>query len=72
MPTVSLSKGNEALATFVPKHKAHALEALKQCKLAHTAKFGIVTEHQGQAVIRNTADKWWTWTPALIAGQLGV
>jgi hypothetical protein len=55
VPTVSLSKGNEALATFVPKHKAHALEALKQCKLAHTAKFGIVTEHQGQAVIRNTA-----------------
>lgn len=52
---VNVAKGNEALATFVPKHEAHAPKALKQRKSAHAAKIGVVVEHPGQAVIRNTA-----------------
>ena len=48
-----LTKGNEPLPTLVPKDKAHALEALKQRKSAHTAKFGIVAEHPRQPVVRN-------------------
>ena len=53
-PTVNLTKGNEALLAFVPKHEADGLKALKQRKSAHAAKFGIVVQHPGQPVIRNT------------------
>jgi hypothetical protein len=53
--TVNLTKRNKTPPTFVPKREPHALEALKQRKSAHAAKFGMLTEHPGQTVIRNTA-----------------
>jgi hypothetical protein len=42
-------------AAEAPKHKAHALKALKQRKPAHAAKLGMVAEHPRQAVERNAA-----------------
>src|SRR5262249_13340431 len=43
--------------TFVPKRELRALEALKQRKSAHAAKFGMLAEHPGQTIIGNMTAK---------------
>src|SRR5712692_7178157 len=53
--TAHLTKGDETPPTLVPKHEAHAAEALKQRESAHVAKLGMVAERSRQAVIRNAA-----------------
>src|ERR1700683_3961871 len=54
-PSAHLTKGYETPPTLVPKHEAHALQALKQSKSANAAKLGMFAEDPRKSVERNTA-----------------
>ena len=43
------------MPTLVPKHEAHALQALKQSKSANAAKLGVFAENPRQSVERYPA-----------------
>jgi hypothetical protein len=54
-PAAHLTKGNETPPTLVPKHEAHAAEALKQRKPGDATKLLMVAKRPWQPVIGDAA-----------------
>src|SRR6202040_2007727 len=54
-PAAHLTKGNETPPTLVPKHEAHAAEALKQRKPGDAPKLMMVAKRPWQPVIGDAA-----------------